>query len=252
MNTLLLLLLAQTPTTANLPAHGVAFDVLRPDFRGSSGLSLMSFAMFFSGRIPMSKGALHFELPLAHADAENAGQSTTLGNPYIGFEFGGQTGLGGETGVRFPLTSEDEFAGIIGFNSDISRFEAFLANLAAFQGFVRYRVRTPDGFTFDAGGGPAIWFPTKGGGDAELVLHHHMTAGYLGQGMWLQVGFSGVTIVSEDAGGIGERTINQLAASVGGAIGNMRPAVHAIVPLDDEFNSDVGIVLGFGLAFTLR
>jgi hypothetical protein len=59
-------------------------------------------------------------------------------------------------------------------------------------------------------------------------------------------------VITEDAGGVAQRTINQLGASAGYTSGQVRPALHIIVPMDDEYNSTVGIVVGFGLAVVMK
>ena len=94
--------------------------------------------------------------------------------------------------------------------------------------------------------------PTKGGGDPEMILHHHMSAGYTGPDVWAAIAFGGWTFITEDIGGVGERTINEIGASVGIARGPVRPALHVIAPLDDGYNSQVGIVIGLGVSVTMK
>jgi len=245
-------LTAQEPWTANVPRRGFALDFLRPAFRGG-GTSLTSFAVFLSGRAPMGdKTAIRFELPFARGSNDFGGSSSTLGNPYVGVETGGATGMAFEMGVRGPLASEGEFAVQIGAFSDITRYEAFLPNTATVSARARYRFQGDNGFTFDAGGGPSVFFPTKGGGDAELVLHHHMSAGYRGPQVWASVGFGGWSFITEDIGGVGQRTINQVGASAGFTTGQVRPALHIIAPLDDDYNALVGVVIGFGVSVVTK
>src|SRR5688572_17053075 len=78
MIALLAIVLAQTPTTANLPATGIAIDVLRPSFRGSVDRSLISAAAYLSGRAPIGRAHLLFEVPFAHQDTEFSGSSTMV------------------------------------------------------------------------------------------------------------------------------------------------------------------------------
>jgi len=244
-------LTAQEPWTANVPRRGVALDFLRPKFQGG-GTSLTSFAVFLSGRAPMGdKTAIRFELPFARGSTDFGGSSSSLGNPYVGVETGGATGLAYEMGVRGPLASEGEFAVQIGVFSDITRYEAFLPNVATVSARARYRYQGDNGFTFDAGGGPSALFPTKGG-DAELILHHHMSAGYRGPQVWVSVGFGGWTFITEDIGGVGQRTIDQVGLSAGFTTGQVRPALHIIAPLDDEYNSFVGVVIGVGVSVVMK
>lgn len=252
MQILTILVLAQMPWTHNLPPRGFALDILRPKTQGG-GTTLTSFAVYASGHVPVGRMRLRFEVPFARIAASGfPGSSSTIGNPYIGVETGGEKRLGFEAGVRVPLASESELASAFGPFSDITRFEAFLPNNLTVATRLRWRFQDVSGFTFDAGGGPSVLIPTKGGGDAELVLHHHMSAGYRGATWWTAFAFGGWTIITEDAGGVGERTINELGASIGLAQGQVHPALHLIVPMDDGYNADVGIVIGFGVSFAMR
>lgn len=248
MLALFLVVLAQSPTTANLPTTGIALDVLRPKFRGGE-TTLLSGVAIVSGRTRIGGMRLTFELPIARVETEFIPASTAIGNPYLGLELGGETGLSGSVGARFPLAPDDEAASFTtGIYSDVSRIEQFRFNTLTVQGAVRYRVHNPNGFTFDAGGGPAVWVPTEGGGEAELVLHHDISAGYRGSVLWFGAGFSGWTWMTKGFGGVGERTAHQFNVSIGGARGHVRPAVHLILPIDELYNSNVGYVLGFGIA----
>lgn len=243
-------LAAQMPWTANLPSRGLALDILRPSVRAGV-TSLAGVAAYVTGRIPTGGYAIRFELPLAYGSSDPT--SFTFGNPYVGIETRRETGPVFELGLRGPLASEDEFAIEIGVLSDITRLlEAFTPNVATIAGQVRWRFRDASGFTFDAGGGPSALFPTKGGGDPELILNHHMMAGYHGKDVWAMAGFAGWTIITADAGGVGERTIDQVGGSFGLASGNVRPAFHVLVPLDNDFNSVLGVVLGLGVSVTMK
>jgi len=245
-------LAAQMPWTANLPPRGVALDILRPKIQGG-GTTLASFAAYASGRFPVGGMRIRFELPYARLAGDGAGgSSSTIGNPYVGLETGGEKGLGFEAGVRVPLASETEFASAFGPYSDITRFEAFLPNVLTVATRAHWRFRDVSGFTFDAGGGPSMLIPTKGGGDPELILHHHMAAGYTGSDVWAAIAFGGWTFITEDVGGVGKRTINEVGASVGIAHGQVRPALHVIAPLDDGYNSQVGIVIGLGVSAAIK
>jgi hypothetical protein len=249
MHALALLTLAQMPWTANLPARGVAFDILRPSFR-EGFTSATGAAAFISGRLPTGGVAIRVELPLAYGSMDNS--SFSFGNPYVGVETARETGLIFELGARGPLASDGEIATQVGALSDIDRYFAFAPDVATIEGRVRWRLRDTSGFTFDAGGGPSTLFPTQGGGDdIELILHHHMMAGYNGKDVWVLLGFAGWTFITEDLGGVGERTIDEVGASFG-LTGKVRPAFHVLVPLDNDFNSAVGVVFGVGVAIPIK
>lgn len=244
-------LAAQMPWTMNSPQRGFSLDILRPKLQGG-GTSLTSFAAYAGGRFPLGGLRIRFEVPYARLAGDGGGgSSSTIGNPYVGLESGTEKGLGFEAGVRVPLASEDEFASLFGGLSDITRSEAFVPNGLTVATRVRWRFQDAGGFTFDAGGGPSLLIPTKGG-DPDMLLHHHMSAGYRGPSVWVAIGFAGWTALTGDGGGVGERTINEVGASIGLARGQVRPALHIIAPLDDGYNSAVGVVIGLGVAILMK
>jgi hypothetical protein len=236
------------PWTANLPTRGVSLDFLRPKFDGG-GTSLTSGAAFLSARFPIGSAAIRFELPYARV-AGPGFSSSTIGNPYVGLETGAASNLHFEAGIRIPATSETEEAGIMGVFTDITRLEAFLPDVLTIAGRIRYHRTDTDGLTLDAGGGPSIWAPTQGGADTEVLLHQHVSAGYRGANAWMTFGFGGVLILTEDLS-LADRTIYQLGASAGLSRGQVRPALHVIIPLDDEIKNDVDMVIGLGVAIVL-
>lgn len=138
----------------------------------------------------------------------------------------------------------------IGLYSDMTRFEAFTPHLATLSGRLTYRNQTPAGMTVEAGGGPSVWIAT-GGGDEELILHHYASFGYRGTKVWTTLGFGGLLSLTSDAGGFSERTIYQLGASVGLTSGSVRPALHAILPLD-EIADAVDYIIGLGVAVSIK
>lgn len=249
LSTLAVPLSAQMPWTSSLPRQGLALDFLRPKFDGG-GTSLTSGAAFLSGRFAIgTNSAFKFELPYARL-AGDGFSSSTIGNPYIGAELGTTSHTSVELGARIPLTSESEFAQVMGLYSDALRTEAFFPNVFTAVAHVRYHRTDPNGLTLDLGGGPSAWIPTKGGGDPEVVLHQYISGGYRGTNAWLSLGFGGLLILTEQ-GSLGERTIYQIGASAGLTQGQVRPALHLILPLDSEITSDVNMVLGLGVAVSL-
>jgi len=249
LGTLALPLQAQMPWTSNLPSQGLALDFLRPKF-GAGPTALTSGALFLSGRFAMgTNSAFKFELPYARA-AQSGFSSSTIGDPYIGAEFGTARNTSFEFGVRVPLTSESEVAQFMGFFSDVLRTEAFFPNVLSAVARVRFHRDYPTGLTLDLGGGPSAWIHTKGGGDPVLVLHQHISGGYRGPKAWISFGFGGRLRLTGQ-GSFAERTIYQIGASAGLTQGQVRPALHLILPLDSRARSFVDVVLGLGVAVAL-
>jgi hypothetical protein len=246
---LTMLALAQMPWTTTLPPQGVALNFLRPKF-AVGGTSLTSGAAFLSGRFPTGGGySLRVELPYAHFDVSGT-TSSAVGNPYIGLEKAVRE-WNLELGFRPALTPDGEFAGqIVGVASDVTQIEAWLPHVATLATRATYRHRAPTGMTTELGFAPAAWIPTEGG-DVEVVLTHFGSLGYSGSKVWTALGIGGVLGVTAD-GDFGERTFYQLGASVGLTQGQVRPALHVMLPLDDAISSDVDFVIGLGVAIAIK
>jgi hypothetical protein len=67
----------------------------------------------------------------------------------------------------------------------------------------------------------------------------------------MEEGLGAVLSLTAD-GDFGERSFYQLGASVGLTQGQVRPALHVILPLDDAITSDVDFVIGLGVAITIK
>ena len=248
MQILAILVLTQMPWTSHLPERGIAFDFLRPKF-DVGGTSLTTGAAYLSARFPTGGGfAVRAQVPFAHLSASGV-SSSAFGNPYIGLESTrGRVEYG--LGFRPALTPDDEFAGEVGLFTDITQLEAWVPHLATLAGTVTYRNQTSTGMTVELGGGPSAWIPTDGG-DTELILNHHGSIGHRGSKVWMGLGLGGVLVMTEE-GDFGERSFYQLGASVGLTQGQVRPALHVLLPLDDAITSDVDFVIGLGVAIAIK
>ena len=123
--------------------------------------SFKTFAVFLSTRWPVgSKTFGVAELPFAHAEFDteidqefsfyrNSGHESMIGNPYVGFEFGGiSSPFFAEVGVRLPLVAEDySYALRAGVSADGDRPEAFI-DFAAVKVALNYQRRGEAGLIF--------------------------------------------------------------------------------------------------------
>lgn len=250
---LLLVVLAQTP-----PATSVALDILRPHFN-ATGTSLLSVAAFASGRVAIGPVRLFLEVPFFRVDPtppSPLGPTSTLGNPYVGLEFGGKgksnhVRLNATAGVRLPLLTDTDGARTIGSYVDVSRFEAFRPNTFSVHSTLRFYLQNQEGFFVAASGGPTAWVPTQKHAQTELVLYHALSVGHQGSAAWFETGYTGLSILSEPRSAVGEFTIGELFLSIGRARGRVRPVFRLMLPLDEEYSAVVEYVAGLGVAIQL-
>jgi hypothetical protein len=252
MLSLLFVALLQTPTTANLPTTGIALDILRPQFN-TVETSLLSVAVYASGRAAVGPAGLVFELPFFRVDPNPGGPTSTLGNPYVGVEFGrgSHTRVSATAGARFALLKEIDGARTIGSYVDVSRFEAFRPYTFSVHSAVRFRLQNNAGFFLDASGGPTIWIPTQPNAETEWVVHHQVSVGHQGSDAEFVVGYDGLSVLTEKPAAVGELTIGELDLSIARARGRVRPTFRLLLPLDEEYSAVVGFVVGLGVAIRL-
>jgi hypothetical protein len=245
---LAILALAQMPWSTTLPSRGVALNFLRPKF-DVGGTSLTSGAAFLSGRFPTGGDfSLRVEVPFAHLDVSGS-TSSAFGNPYIGLEQR-QAEWTFDLGFRPALTPDDEFAAQVGLVTDVTQIEAWIPHAATLATRAAYRHQSTTGMTTELGFAPELWIPTQGG-DVEFVINHFGSLGYRGSKVWTALGIGGVLSLTAD-GDFGERSFYQLGGSVGLTQGQVRPAVHFIVPLDDAVNDLVDFAIGVGVGVAIK
>lgn len=172
-----------------------------------------------------------------------------LGNPYFGFELPREE-WSYDLGFRPALTPDDEFAPPLAVTSDITQFEAWLPHVATLSARATYRHPANTGMTVELGFAPATWIPTAGG-DVEVVITHFGSLGFRDSHLWTALGLGGILAVTTD-GNFGERTFYQLGASVGLTQGQVRPALHFTLPLDDAMTTGVDFVIGVGVAVAIK
>ncbi len=239
---------AQTPWVPPAEGAQVGLELLKPNFRGS-GVS--AEVLFLSARVPFS-GGFHLvgDVPMARSTEDlftgGSESQTALGNPYLGIEWA-RSGVTVSFGARAPLADQNNATALVaGLLTDVDRLGAFLDEAIPVTAVVEYRLQAR-GFAFRGGLGPELWVNT-GVGEDELVAHYLMQAWYEGPRVAVGGGFRGFTVITEDLGGVGQRTADQVGGFVRVTLGRVRPAFHVQVPLDDGLNEAIGIVYGLSLA----
>ena len=232
--------------------NAVAIEFLKPNFAGDVGTTFPTMAVFMTFRQEIGeKVSFVAELPLAHYGPGGSlqrisGSETTLGNIYVGLE-GRRAGAFGEAGVRLPTSDEHRGdALIVGIFSDLGRWEAFLPNAFVFSAWSNYRSPQETGLGGRIRVGSSIWVPTEGE-DVDVLLHYTGQLFFRDPVGELSAGFTGRLVVTE-AGDLGKRTLHELGFSGSLTRGNVKPALHFKVPLDDDLSSVLDFVMGLSLA----
>jgi hypothetical protein len=190
------------------------------------------------------------DLPVSFFDT--GGSENTIGNPAIGILFNQKGPAFAEASVRIPLMPDYmNAAGFNGWQSDFSRQGAFLSDYVTLRARIGGRVTSQSGrLLARLSGGPTILAPTDGD-DTELLVD------VVGQ-LWLEADqymlgttLSSRTIVTNDPFDLGEDSEFLLGVGASRTFGNVRPGLHAHLPLASGGIAAVGDYVDFIFGFNV-
>ena len=241
------------------------FEFLRPNVE-SIDRSFLSSTYFLSARVPASSTvSLVGELPYSNFKATLEGtdingnpvsieeSGSTIGKPYVGLELSSSDSpVFGELGVRVPLVNEDELdARALGLLTDVSRWEAFLPKAVFVQGAFNVREVTDSKVEYRLRLSPVVLIATDKDfypDGAELFGVYAWTIGYHGSFVRVGTGLSGRVLLSESAGNLGERSLNQFELHADIGSWSLRPAFEMKVPLGTLADT-IPVVLGASVSW---
>lgn len=245
--------LAQSPYLDRGQDRSLLLEVLKPSLDGEDP-DFVTSTWFLGTRFAVSPQArVVFEFPFAVYKFGDF-DAGTVGNPYLGVEFGAaRSGPFGELGVRPPI-SADEYDGVVaslsGILSDVDRWEAFWPNVIPVTAAFNYRHEAPTGFRVRGRLGGSLWIPEEGG-DIELFVVYGGWAGYEGRVVRAGGGWSGRVLVTDEGVFGTENLYHQLSASVDVGRGRVRPGAHLRLPLNSDLTDAVNLAWGVSLGFRL-
>jgi hypothetical protein len=171
---------------------------------------------------------------------------TTIGNPYLGLEFGrANDGFSGEVGAHAPLASEesDVTASLSGVFSDVDRWESFWPALIPIVATANYRRVYPSGVLLRGRLGPSLWIPEHDG-DVEMFALYGLWTGYEGPNVRVAGGWSGRVLIT-DQGVFGEDNLYHQLSLIGDfGPWQVRPGVSVRIPLNNDLDNIVGPSFG--------
>jgi hypothetical protein len=198
---------AQTIWTGLERPEGLHIEAYHPELDGDT-FGALSSVVFVGGRLEASPGLrLVADLPLAYADAEGA-SDLAVGAPYFGVEWVRANRVI-EAGVRAP-TASSNFGAALGSAAEfVDRLGSFSSNAAVVTAAGVYGGTSAGGFVHRIRLGPRVLIPTEGG-DTEIIVDYGGVIGYATPTFGIEGGLTGWALVTEDAGGLGERTVHQV------------------------------------------
>ncbi|HEX9934482.1 MAG TPA: hypothetical protein VGB38_04735 [bacterium] len=251
-------------------AH-VTLEYLRPDFK-EEGWELKAFTAILSMRCPVgSRASLVAEIPYSYyyyhysysfyffdeyVAYEDEDKETSVGNPYVGLEFGDKSRpVYGEVGLRLPLASDKKMgANTVGCYTDITRAEAFVTDMISASAMLNVRESVPSGLAYRLRFGPVLWFNTEGeSGDdkVELWFNYNAQFGFETDRFLIRGSLMGRLWATQDELNFGERTFHQIVLSTALRVGKCWPGVFVVIPLDDDIKDFMSSVAGLSLSVQL-
>jgi len=228
----------ETPNALMLEILKPSFDAVDEDFGTTTWL--------LTGRFGVARRvAIAAALQLANIEAGGS-SSTTVGNPYLGLEFGpAQQGFSGELGINFPTASENDdlAASLSGVLTDVDRWESFFPSIVPVTAAANYRHVSADGLLVRGRLGSALWIPEHDG-DAEMFLLHGLWLGYVGRSARVAGGWSGRTLLTDEGVFGPDNVYHQLSVVADFGPWQVRPGVSVRFPLNDDLDNIVGATFG--------
>jgi hypothetical protein len=236
----------------------LGIEFLKPDFTESANTSFATFSLLGTFRYRIDAGlAAVVQMPLSKWDSESqfSDGETAFGNLFLGLQGKDSTSpVFWEVGVWFPTAPEDnQNALLVGFLSDLNRWEAFLSDVISPMIGVGYSKTGVSGTGARLRLAPSIFIPTEDGGDPEVFSFYSGHFTYQGPQAEFLAGLSGRIWLTVDDADLGERTFHQFDLALIFKAQQFRPGLTFLVPLDEGlFGSDIvdfvfGIQLGVAL-----
>ncbi len=223
--------------------------------------SAFSGGYFISCRIPISEGLRVIgELPVGHYAATLSYpffgsmeiSETGVGNPFIGLETFGKSGISGEFGLRLPLRGEENInAAAAALLSDVQRIDAFAYKTIPLKAMAHYR-HSESNLHYRIRSGGLLMVDISGDRKESLELYflYDGSIGYDGEPMRALVGLSGMFILTED-GDIEDRVLHTLDINLAVKLRTTVLGLLVKFPLTDSYSemmsSSIGLTAEFGI-----
>jgi hypothetical protein len=242
--------------------QGIFLELNRPVLKDQyDGVGIWSF--FLSGEIEIGRTSnLILELPYItysedrityYGDITSHSESL-VGNPYVGLRSSStDNGFTWEVGGRLPIADKESVnAFIAAAFAHYLRLEAFAPKTVSMRGMFGYRYTSPEGLIVIAEAGPLFDIPTEDRdiNDDELLADFSFqiwanpsNVVYFGGGL------NGRFWISEDDLSFSDRLVANAIFAAQAQFGQVRPGLHLIVPLSNNYFDVVNVIIGANVAF---
>src|SRR5574341_1181816 len=238
----------------------VGLRFLRPNLAGDSKLSTFSGTYDLWANAPVGGSRVNIvgAVPLNVFSAEGADGESGIGNIYLGAQarLGNYTdsadhGMDISLGVFLPTASEkDEIAHFLGLLTNLYELQRSFPDVLTIYGNFAYHYRQINRGMFGVEIGPQLLVSTgEFSGDTELFGHYGLAGGFPLANVAFFAELLGVFIVSESVDDFGDRFNHSLALGAQLTMGQVRPGLFYMLPLDKDVNDVIDGILGLKADF---
>jgi hypothetical protein len=180
-----------------------------------------------------------------------ADDQVTIGNPYVGVQFGSPAStVYGEFGVRLPLASDEKnLANSIGVLTDFENFEAYVPHLASLSAAADIETELSPSLWLLAKVGPVADVWTSGRSSASLYASYGATAQLRLDALALGLGYSARTLLSEETAP--DRTMDYVAAGGSYRFSKIELGMQARYTMDEYLRRSMDLAYALSLRATL-
>lgn len=249
---------AQSFQNEHEAATEVGIEWMKPFFGQDNNFTFLTSVAHFNARIAFTpRFALVGTIPLAHLGVQTDDldlSETNPGNGYVGLQLYAPTQRWRATvGARLPLASEDASALGIGFLTDYENLGAYIPQTLTLSAEGAAFANPAPSLRLEAMLRPAILlFTGDSDADSELFVRYAARGWYHFDPVRVGVGFSGITLLSEDELDTSEQSVLHATLYLAADIENIRPGVFVRLPIDEEIGDVVDVIVGIGITATLE
>ena len=257
----------------------LGIEYLTPLFERKLNISPFSSVWFFSGRFPIGGNVSAVaDIPVAYMISSNRSfdAEAILGNPFIGIEVSRLSSWTyAELGIRIPVVSDQTMpesilrsitdasrfealhteinrsASLFGVVTDIDRFEAFSPEAIPITLKFGYRNVSSSNIYSNLLAGFVGIFTTDSRSENELYVDYGGVIGYDLPALRLTAGLSGRWLVSQPGLELNDHVVHHVTLAANTVMSTFRPGILVRMPIGEDFDQVIAIVVGLTLAVDL-
>ncbi|MCP4217281.1 MAG: hypothetical protein GY765_21740 [bacterium] len=245
----------------------LGLQMMRPDLKGGSELSLLSWIYDVSLSVPLGKRFnVTASAPVVVMDGDQAQAEVGLGNIFLALRYrlvtpepdagGNKKTVYASFGGYIPtLKSDAGFVSLMGLLANPYGLEKYYIDTTMFYGNLGVRYEMRNGLRLGLEIGPRLHVSENGfwgERDTAWLVHYGASIGYRYKPVLFNAELVGMYHVNAEGYSFSERTFHRLALGAQWNRGSFRPGVFYSLQLDNEFGDRLRGAIGIKCDFILN